>query len=160
MKKERRYWDTDCFVAWLNKEYGKADKCKGVIQEAERGTIEIITSTLTIAEVLYLKEHKKIVPEKAEQIARFFENKYILPIVLDRYIAEMARTIYWGSNIKPKDAVHVASAMKAKIIRFDTFDKDLITFSGKIGNPALIIGEPNILSQENFQYEKRQNPKK
>ena len=48
MAKEKRYWDSDCFLAWLNAETDKADKCKGVLQAAEKGKIEIVISAFTI----------------------------------------------------------------------------------------------------------------
>jgi hypothetical protein len=31
-----------------------------------------------------------------------------------------------------------------KVEQFDTFDGDLIALSGKVGNPALIIGNPDL----------------
>ena len=57
--------------------------------------------------------------------------------------------MFWDYQpLKHKDAIHVASALKAKIPILDTFDKYLIGLNGTIGNPPLIIGEPNIQYQE------------
>lgn len=154
MPKERRYWDSNAFLGWLNDESGRAGKCRGTIEAAERGEIEIITSTLTIAEVIYLKGHPKITKEKSDKIIAFFRNEYIIPVVLDRDIAEMARELLWDYQaLKPKDASHVASALKASVLMFSTFDEYLIGLSGQIGNPPLIIGEPDIPSQEIIKYE-------
>lgn len=146
MTKARRYWDSDAFLGWLNEdEPEKKKKCRGVIEAAEKGNLEIITSTLTIAEVIYLKGHPKITREKSDKIIAFFKNDYIIPIVLDRDIAEIARELMWNhSALKPKDASHVASALKAKVGHMDTFDGELINLSGKIGKPPLIIGEPDL----------------
>ncbi|MHB8279756.1 MAG: hypothetical protein ACYDIA_19185 [Candidatus Humimicrobiaceae bacterium] len=49
--------------------------------------------------------------------------------------------------LRPKDAIHVASAIKAKVPIFDTFDDYLIKQNGTIGEPPLIIGKPNIVYQ-------------
>lgn len=151
MPPQRRYWDSDCFLAYLGEDTGKRGKCLGVLDAAEKGDVLIITSALTIAEVVYLKGNPKITPEKSDKICRFFENKYIQPINLDRYLAEEARQLLWiHPALKPKDAIHVASAIRAKVHLMDTFDKYLIGLSGKIGDNPLIIGEPNIPYEEDM----------
>jgi hypothetical protein len=50
----------------------------------------------------------------------------------------------WNHKVKPKDAIHVATALDAGVGQFDTFDGDLIALSGQIGNPPLVIGRPNL----------------
>jgi len=150
---ELRYWDSNCFLRWLKKE-PDYEKCKGVIQKAEEGEIQIVTSALTIAEVIYLLPHEKITRENSNEICRFFEHEYIVFINVDRYIAELARTLLWDYEaLRHKDAIHVASALKAKSPILDTFDTYLIGLSGDIGVPPLIIGEPNIPYQEPMTYE-------
>jgi hypothetical protein len=37
-----------------------------------------------------------------------------------------------------------APALDASVEQFDTFDGDLIALSGKIGNPPLVIRNPNV----------------
>ena len=141
-------------MRWLKKEVDY-EQCKGVIQKADQGEIQIITSALTIAEVIYLKEQEKIDRIKSDEICRFFENEYIIPINVDRVVAEMARNLLWNyETLRPKDALHVASAIKAKVPIFDTFDTYLIGLSGTIGNPPLIISKPNIQYQEEMFEEK------
>lgn len=147
--RELRYWDSDTFLSFLKEEPDKAEKCRGVIQAAENGSINIVTSALTIAEVIYLKGIPKITPDKSEKICRFFEHEYIKVVSLDRILAEKARQLLWEHEaLRPKDAIHVATAIKAKVSRMDSFDKGLINLSGRIGNPPLIIGYPNIPFQE------------
>lgn len=133
------------------KETGKVESCYGVIEAAEKGELQIITSALTIAEVLYLKGHRKIAADSAEKVCRFFENDYIIIVTLDRYIAETARNFIWIYNVRPKDSIHVATAIKAKVPILDTFDEGLIKLSKKIGNPPLIINRPNICYQQDIE---------
>lgn len=64
------------------KEIGNVESCYGVIDAAEKGELQIITSALTIAEVLYLKGRPKIAADSAEKICRFFENDYIIIVAL------------------------------------------------------------------------------
>jgi len=125
------------------------------LQKAEEEEIQIITSAFTIAEVIYLKGYEKIDSKKSDDICRFFENEYIIPINVDRIVAEMARNLLWDYQVlRPQDAIYVASAIKAKVPIFDTFDGYLIGLSGTIGNPPLIIGEPNIPYEEKIFEEK------
>lgn len=45
-------------------------------------------------------------------------------------------------GLKPKDATHVATAVRAKVDVLETFDDGLIKLSGKVGNPLLPIRRP------------------
>ncbi len=147
-----RYWDSCCFLCWLKKE-PEHEKCKGVLESAEIGKLNIVTSAYTIAEVIYLnkKSHSKISKTDSDKICRFFERDYIIPINVDRYVAEDARNLLWKYEaLRPADAIHVASAIKAGIYVFDTFDDYLIKQSGTIGEPPLTITKPNIPYQESF----------
>ena len=140
----RRYWDSDCFLAWLQNEAGKASDCAPVVRAAEAGEVTIVTSALTIAEVLYLRHHDPIPSASAETVRRFFEHEWIIVSELDRTLAENARELVWDHGIKPKDAIHVATALDADVEQLDTFDEPLISKSGTVGDPPLVIGRPNL----------------
>ncbi len=75
-----------------------------------------------------------------KRIVDFFKNEYIAVQNVTREVAELARDLVWEKKIKPKDAVHVASAIVAEVAFFETYDKPLIRKSGKVG--GLIIREP------------------
>lgn len=157
---ERRYWDSNCFLKWLKQEFDYG-KCKGVICKAVDGEIQIVTSALTIAEVIYLDGNDKINRKKSDEIVRFFENEYIVPINVDRVIAELARNLLWEYKaLRPKDAIHIASALRANVPIIDTFDEYLIGLSGTIGDSPLIIGNPNIPYQEEIFEESAEDEEK
>lgn len=141
-----RYWDTVCFLGVLNEEQDKLSACRAVISAAERGNVRIVTSALTIAEVLWPKGRPLVLPrEKAEVVQRFFQHEWIVVRDIDRVVAERARELVWDHDaLRPKDALHVATALDATVEQFDTFDGDLIALSGQIGNPPLVIGNPNL----------------
>ncbi len=63
---------------------------------------------------------------------------------VDRTLGERARDLVWNDKLRPKDAIHVATALDAKVDHFDTYDRGLIDLSGVLGNPTLAIGNPNI----------------
>lgn len=138
-----RYWDSDAFLGWLAEEEDKVEECRAVIRAAEEGKTILITSALTLTEVLWMRRRERIPAESAEKVQQFFQHEYIVVNDLDRRIAEDAQRLVWHHSIKPKDAVHVATALDAKVARMETFDGDLIKKSGEVGEPPLEIGRPN-----------------
>ena len=142
---DRRYWDSCAFLGWLSNEQGKAEKCETVLDAAESGTIEIVTSALTLTEVIKRKGDKPIPKESEEKIREFFENPWIVVREVDRFIAEDARKLIWThSGLSSPDSIHLATALSLKLSHLDTFDDKLIALNGKLGNPRLIIGHPSV----------------
>src|SRR5260221_4010954 len=148
-----RYWDSVAFLEWLSNEPDKVPACKAVIDAAESGSIVLVTSALTIAEVLWLKGHKKLDAAHARTIEAFFRHSWIVVREVDRFIAEDARELVWNKNVKPKDAIHLATALRQDVVltQLDTFDNDLIRLSGTLGNPPLTIGHPNLPAKLPFE---------
>ena len=143
MKREKRYWDSSVIIAYINEERGRVDVCKAILDDAEQGEMWIYTSALTITEVLKYKGAKPITKDKKEKLAGFFQNDYIRIIQLDRWIAFNAQELYWDNGIPPKDSLHVASALKAEVDVFETYDDDdLIKKSKTVGSPPLEIRNP------------------
>ena len=141
-----RYWDANVFLGWLKDEADKVDYCRPVIEAANAGKIKIVTSALTITEVLWMKGQDRIPADSAAKVEAFFKHEWIVVRELDRFIAEDARALVWDKNVTPKDAIHVATALKRDVAldQLDTFDEPLMRLSGKLGNPPLIIGKPNV----------------
>jgi len=147
MSVEKIYWDSDCFLGHFQAETGKAEKCDGVLQRAERGEVLIVTSALTLAEVLWLRGEPKLSKEKAVLVQKFFRRSYIRVYNVSRKIAEAAQIHVWDNSIKPKDAIHVATAVHLAADALETFDRDLIGKSGHVGSPLLLIREPQAAAQ-------------
>ena len=84
--------------------------------------------------------------EQTRQIEAFFRNDWIVIREVDRFLAERARELVWSTDVKPKDAIHVATAVNqdVRIDQLDTFDEEMIELSGLVGNPPLAIGPPNL----------------
>lgn len=151
-----RYWDAAAFLGWLAEEPDKVPECRPVIEAAESGGVTLVTSALTIAEVLWLKGQKKLPAEEANKIMAFFKHSWIVVREVDRFIAEDARELVWNNNVKPKDAIHLATALAQDVSldQFDTFDESLIKLSGTLGNPPLMIGRPNLPAKLPFEKDK------
>lgn len=82
-----RYWDSVAFLGWLSEEADKVPSCKPVLEAAEAGTVTLITSALTIAEVLWLKGHEKIPAQQARKVEAFFRHSWIVVREVDRFVA-------------------------------------------------------------------------
>jgi hypothetical protein len=122
-----------------------------VLEAAERGEVEIVVSALTLAEVLWMKNSPRLPAEERQRIRDFFKREYILVVDVNRRVAEMAQDVVWKHSVKPKDAVHVASALLARAEYLDTFDGELIKLSGKVGgNPLLHMGHPGVTTQQDL----------
>jgi hypothetical protein len=100
-----------------------------------------------------LKGERKVPASRAKQIEAFFRNRWIVVRDVDRFIAEDARQLYWDKNVTPKDAIHLATALRQDVVidQFDTFDKGLIKLSRTLGDPPLAIGHPNLPEQLPFE---------
>ena len=130
MTMEVRYWDSDAFLGWLKEEEDKVEACRAVLEEAEAGRVLLVTSALTLAEVVKLRRRPPIEKAHAEKIQAFFKRSYISVRNVDRYVAETARELVWEHGLDPKDGIHVATAVRFHIARLETFDGDLIRFNG------------------------------
>jgi predicted nucleic acid-binding protein len=150
MNAHARYWDSDTFLGWLQEEEGKVEDCRNVLRACESGNVTLVTSSLTIAEVLALRGKPKITKAKSETVRDFFRRSYIVVRDLDRVTAEFARELVWDYSITPKDAIHVATAIKMHglipggIVQFDTFDRKLIAAAGKLTIKRPNFGVPNL----------------
>ncbi len=142
-----RYWDANAFLGWLKAEADRVDACRGVLEAAQAGQVRIVTSALTLVEVIKLSRETQIPKSDAKVIRDFFQNSFIDVKDVNRYIAETARELIWDHELSPKDAVHVATAVRFRIRRVETFDKHLLGMDGKVGSPALHIAWPGVDQQ-------------
>jgi hypothetical protein len=79
-------------------------------------------------------------------VKSFFHRSGIVLVNVDRRIAENAQEYFWDYGVKPKDAIHVACAIEARVPVFETYDSGLIKLSEKVGgDPVLEIREPEPL---------------
>lgn len=146
-RRKRIYWDSDAFLGYFNNEPDKQSKCEGVLQAADEGAVVIVTSALTLTEVLYVKGKSKMDVSKRDLVDQFFKSDYISVHNVTRPIANMARDLVWDHNVRPKDAIHVATATINKVEELNTFDEKLLGLDGKTGKPILRICKPHHMQQ-------------
>lgn len=142
MSVELIYWDSDAFLGWFQEEPGKVDLCQGTIERARGGDAVIVSSTLALAEVLWMRGASRVPEEKAQKVRRFFRHSYIRLWTVTRVIAENAQDLVWKNSIRPKDAIHVATALSSKCSVLETFVEGLLKQSNTVGMPPLFIRRP------------------
>ncbi len=146
------YWDACLFIDVLQKvNQARVDACQELIVKAKNKSLIIVTSTWTITEVNKLDALGKagMLPEdQSKMILDFFENPYISLRQLDRETAELAHNLCRTHSLTNADAIHVATALVAKVPVLYTYDaakgkrKGLLTHNLKIGDPPLRIEMP------------------
>jgi predicted nucleic acid-binding protein len=145
--------DSCLFINFLTRQdQEKADEVGALIEAAQRGRIQILISTLVIAEVrpseTYSQQHRDIIDEI------FATNRsYIRFRAPTRSLASMARELgAQNRDLTVPDCIHLATAIEGRAKVFFTWDGDrdstrrrsggLLKYDGKLGNPVLAIQVP------------------
>jgi predicted nucleic acid-binding protein len=92
--------------------------------------------------VLWMRGAPMSPQNKAEIVRKLFRRSSMRVRNVTRTISENAQDLVWTQGIRPKDALHVATALDAGAAALETFDLELLKKTGTIGNPALIIRKP------------------
>lgn len=126
MPTETIYWDSCVFIDRIQRTPGRIAVIEQITNAAERGDVVLVTSALTLAEVV--KGPEGLLPVEQEQlIIGLFENPYIRLRPVDRLVAEKAREVGRLCSMKPPDAIHVATAILASDVSvLHTFDEAMI----------------------------------
>ena len=132
-------WDACAWIALIQQERirdesGKITEdryalARSVIDRAEKGAVEIVTSGLCLVEV-----SKDSPTTSRDQLVAYFDNDYIILVPVDRLVGERARSLMFDRHpqLKPADATHLATALIANADELHTFDGRLLEFDGKL----------------------------
>lgn len=149
--KPRYYWDACCWIALIKQEAGRIDSLRYVIEMAQRGEVEIWTSTFTLAEVFKRKcgvDTAEMPASDDEAFEDYLEQDFVQRVQVDVDVGTAARRLLrrFPAIRKPQDAIHVATAALNGVDEFHTFDgHDLLPLDGQIptiGNGKLKICRP------------------
>ena len=141
VKVVRVYWDACAWIAYINQEKAIAlpdggtenrfNMCSEVLKIAQDGKLEIVTSAFTLAEVC---KNPEIKDSPLDHLPSFFEKSYILTVPVDMAIGRRAQEMQASGliNLKPPDAIHLASARRAAVSELHTFDGKILNLDGQI----------------------------
>ena len=139
---QRRYWDACNWISLIAEdEAARADVCQHILVDAERGrSAFIITSSLTIAEVIRPRGQPPIQLDHETLIANFFRHEYILVHDVTRTVATNARSLARHYSLRPNDAIHLATALLADATVFETWNTHDFR---RVTGLSIQIREPN-----------------
>ena len=143
------YCDANIFLGWFNNEEDEVEACRGLVDASEKGEVRIITSALTLTEVIKIKGQQPLPQSKEETIKGVFEQEFVSIVNVDRRTAEFARDLIWRyPHLNPKDSLHAATALITEGVDvLYTFDEDLLRLNGQLGESPLRISTPDIPDQ-------------
>lgn len=169
------YWDTCVFLALLKREEHRPGELQYLEEQALRfdmGVLALVTSSITLAEVLQSKQ----TPEQWNRVSKIFARANFQFVDANHRVCELASEIrdYYLRNpiqtdsgkdlrLMTPDAIHIASAIVAntsakqsiKLLTFDDRDKPgkndiaLTRLNGSVaGRYTLEIGRPQVSRQQ------------
>jgi predicted nucleic acid-binding protein len=137
------YWDACLFLAWLKDEErktGEMDGVRDIIQRMKRRDVKVMTSVLTIVEVLAAKIPVGVDTPFKDLLKRVIRQSMD---IRGASLAHDLRNHYamLGRSLKAPDAIHLATD-HLRADEFHTFDDQLLSWSGNVGGHKLIICKP------------------
>jgi predicted nucleic acid-binding protein len=139
------YFDACCFLAYFSNEVDRAECIDTLFEESIQDKINIVTSVITLTEVAAIKKEfktKKLEDGFTQKLDKVFYNRKLLDLVeCSPFTAMRARKIIRESiplalpNIKPADAIHIASALEVRADMLFTYDGKLHKHSKHFGIP-------------------------
>lgn len=151
LEPEYVYWDACVVQSFLEKWPGRWEVLLSLLRASHDPSqpLRLVTSAWTIAEVAYFGalERKHQLREAHSAIQDFWESDAVQILEFHEVVAQKARDIvreshFGGWTIKPKDAVHLSSALIRGAREFHTYDKQLAArvtahYSLKAEEPSL-----------------------
>lgn len=156
------YWDSCLFLAWIKDEErqsGDMDGVREVIERVKRRDATIVTSVLTLTEVLDSKlpaGMKSLIDGLMKRVNRVGMEIKIARMahdLRDHYVQRAGE--FGGKTIAVPDAIHLATAIMYRVTEFHTFDGGgfgkslgLLSLSGNVGGHRLTICKPQARSPQ------------
>ena len=149
------YWDSNCFLAYVNEETDRIDVLSALLDLSESGEINLYASIISQTEVAFSDSERRsraLEPETQHRIDDLWSDRRpIKSVEFNDTIGLAARGLIRGSvargwSLKPLDAIHLATAqwlpnLGAQVDEFHTYDGGLSRYSSIVGFP---ISEPRV----------------
>ncbi|MDQ3410738.1 MAG: PIN domain-containing protein [Chloroflexota bacterium] len=142
----RIYWDAPVFLDYVNGDLEKLPVLDALRDRASpRGDIEIVTSVLSITEVAFGhldQTGRQFDPRIQATIDALWTDPILAPVECYAGIAFEARDLVRsarraGTDLKPADAIQLATARRVSVTEFHTYDKALFQYSRLVGSPII-----------------------
>jgi predicted nucleic acid-binding protein len=153
-----QYWDSVVFIGYLAGEADRAATVQTLLRHVEAGSIRLVTSTLTIAEVrcfsTYSASTGRNNPDHEKRVEELFGGDQIEFRAVTDFIAREAQRIGCAHNeLSPADCIHIATAIDVGASALLTWDgasasgkrgpDKMLTYNKQLGSPPLEIVVPS-----------------
>lgn len=142
----RRYCHSSVFVAFLNEETiptadgtPRVEVARRILELAGAGNYRSVTSVLSIAEVRLFPGATAGAPPGG---AGVFEPPNVHTVDIDNEIATMAQQLGLEYDVKPTEAIHLATAIRYDCAELLVWDDAFIHCVNRSPIPGLWVGEP------------------
>jgi predicted nucleic acid-binding protein len=142
------YWDACCFISILSNETNAKD-CLKVVKAAADGHLVIVTSAISLVEVIKLDGKKPIAEDDQAKVDAAMLGPHFSIREVDRTVAQLARRLIWDHGVAVKDSIHVATALDTNAVEMHTTDNELLGLSPLcINGTELLITKPDWLDPD------------
>jgi predicted nucleic acid-binding protein len=149
---ERQYWDSCMFISLLSKHPQRLDAVKELLEQERRELIQVVCSTLVIAEVRPIINSSRSNKKQIDAVFEMLESGRIEYRPVTQSIGTEAQKLgIKHSELSPGDCVHIATAMATDVAV-------LFTFDGVTVNPAKRTPSKMLYHDEKLMWEPRTTP--
>lgn len=145
------YWDSCTHIDLIQHDADRFARLDAWHKHAQATQSRIVISTMVIAEVARLDGSGDSLDAQAKLIEAYFDNPWFVVWEVDRYIASEAARLCRQYPIKPPDAIHLATAMIAKVKAMFTYDDELIRKVNGGVNGISVVNPPEIATQTDLE---------
>lgn len=127
------YLDACVLLAFVSGEEDRSDQITSLLEDADTGVLQILTSTLSITEVAYIKSSQRVREERDDsEIEELWSPQSPIKLLeFSREVAFQARRIVRKvlaldiKRVRSVDAVHLATADFSECEHFFTYEREM-----------------------------------
>lgn len=118
------YVDANVFISSFLSQGQKTEHCKSILSRIASNDIPAFTSLLTWDEIAWIARKRLSIEDSIEEGKKFLEFPYLRLVEVNELIIKMAQDMMERYNLKPRDAIHAATAISNGIKEIVSDDPD------------------------------------
>lgn len=150
---KRLYLDADVYLALIKGEAGRVEIARTLLRGGQHGQFRVVASTLLYAEVCGHGEVRAANNQAAvdQKVSAFFEHGFIEWVEVDLVVAREARRLSRTQRLRGADAIHLASAIRARCDVLMTWNKNDFPIGQRVEDVE--VREPFLFGQSTIEDE-------